>query len=51
MVLIGIIMEIRTSYSFLNYRISYKKRRASNKRRPLIGAAPLGIHIEISASF
>ena len=31
------------------YRISSNKRRASNKRRPLISAAPLGIHIEISA--
>ena len=28
--------------------MSFKKRRASNKRRPLISAAPLGIHIEIS---
>ena len=31
------------------YRISSNKRRASNKCRPLISAAPLGIHIEISA--
>ena len=30
--------------------ISSNKRRASNKRRPLKSAAPLGIHIEISAS-
>ena len=33
-----------------NYRISFNKRRASNKRRPLISAAVLGVHIEISAS-
>ena len=33
-----------------NYRISSNKRWASNKRRPLISAALLGIHIEISAS-
>ena len=32
------------------YRISSNKRRVSNKRCPLISAAPLGIHIEISAS-
>ena len=32
------------------YRTSCNKRRASNKGRPLISAAPLGIHIEISAS-
>ena len=36
-------------FSKFTYRIS-SKRRASNKRRPLISAAPLGIHIEISAS-
>ena len=34
----------------LKYRIIRDKRRASNKRRPLISAAPLGINIEISAS-
>ena len=33
-----------------NYRISFNKHRASNKRRPLISAAVLGVHIEISAS-
>ena len=33
----------------LRYRISSDKRRASYKRRPLT-AAPLGIHIEVSAS-
>ena len=33
---------------YLKYRISSNKRRASNKRCPLISAAPLGI--EISAS-
>ena len=32
------------------YRISSNKRRALNNRRPLIGAAPLGMHIEINAS-
>ena len=32
------------------YRISSNKRRVSNKRRPLISVAPLGIHIEISTS-
>ena len=32
------------------YRISSNKRLASNKRYPLISAAPLGIVIEISAS-
>ena len=31
------------------YRISSNKRLASNKRSPLIRAAPLSIHIEISA--
>ena len=31
------------------YRISSNKRRASNNRRVLIKAAPLGIRIEISA--
>ena len=35
---------------FGNYRISSNKRRASNKRRPLINAVPFAIHIEISAS-
>ena len=35
---------------FKKYRISSNKRRASNKRRPLISAEPLGIHTEISAS-
>ena len=34
----------------LRYRISSNKRRASNKRRPLINVTPLGIHIEISVS-
>ena len=33
-----------------NYRISSNKHRVSNKHRPLISAAPLSIHIEISAS-
>ena len=32
------------------YRISSNERRVSNKRRPLISVALLGIHIEISAS-
>ena len=32
------------------YCTSCNKRRASNKCRPLISVAPLGIHIEISAS-
>ena len=30
--------------------ISSNKRRALSKRRPLIGTAPLGIHIEIRAA-
>ena len=34
----------------INYHISSNKRRASNKRRLLISATLLGIHIEISAS-
>ena len=32
------------------YRISFNKRRASNKHRPLIRDAPLDIHIETSVS-
>ena len=39
--------------AFLNkvaYHISSNKRQFSNKRCPLISAAPLGIHIEISVS-
>ena len=32
------------------YRISSNKHLTSNKRRPLINASPLGIHIEISTS-
>ena len=32
------------------YRISSDKRRVSNKRRPPISVAPLGMHIETSAS-
>ena len=32
------------------YRISPNKHLTSNKRRPLISASPLGIHIEISTS-
>ena len=35
---------------YIEYRISSNKRRTSNQHRPLISAAPLGIHIEISAS-
>ena len=35
---------------YIRYRISPNKRRVLNKRRPLISAAPLGIHFEISAS-
>ena len=35
---------------YMTYRISSNKCCSSNKRRPLISAAPLGIHIEISAS-
>ena len=35
---------------YIEYHISSNKRRASNQHRPLISAAPLGIHIEISAS-
>ena len=42
--------EIDQTKRFVIYRISSNKRRASNKCRPLISAAPLGIHIEISAS-
>ena len=34
-----------------NYRIPSNKRRASNKCHPVISAALLAIHIEISASF
>ena len=34
----------------VKYRIFCNKRRASNKRRPLLSTAPLGIHIEIRAS-
>ena len=34
----------------LTYRVSSNKHRASNKRRPLIKAAPSVIHIEISVS-
>ena len=34
----------------INHRISSNKGRTSNKRRPLISAAHLGIHIEISAT-
>ena len=37
-------------FHFCRYLISSIKRRVSNNRRPLIRAAPLGIHIEISAS-
>ena len=37
-------------YINYTYRISSNKHRASNKRRPLIKAALLGIHIKISAS-
>ena len=43
----------RPIHSILNsqyYRISSNKHQASNERRPLISAASLGIHIEISAS-
>ena len=29
----------------MNYRISSIKRRVSDKRRPLVSTAPLGIHI------
>ena len=39
-----------TKIRYSEYRISSNKRRASNKFRPLISTAPLGIHIEISAS-
>ena len=42
--------EIDQTKRFVIYCISSNKRRASNKCRPLISAAPLGIHIEISAS-
>ena len=42
--------EIDQTKRFVIYRISSNKRRASNKCRPLISAAPLGIHIETSAS-
>ena len=34
----------------VRYTISSNKSRASNKHHPLISTAPLGIHIEISAS-
>ena len=34
----------------MDYCISSNKRRSSNKRHPLISAAPLGIHIEITAT-
>ena len=37
-------------FSFEAYRISSNKRRASDKRHPLIRAAPLDIHIEINVS-
>ena len=40
---------LKTYDVFPHYRISSNKRRASNKCRPLISAALLGIHIEISA--
>ena len=33
-----------------NYRVSFNKHRTSNKRCSIISTAPLGIHIEISAS-
>ena len=36
--------------TIFEYRISSNKRLISNKRHTLISAAPLGIHIEISAS-
>ena len=39
-----------SSFSFFIYRVSSNKHRARNKRRPLVSAASLGIHIEISAS-
>ena len=34
----------------MDYCISSNKRRASNKRHPLISAAPMGNHIEITAT-
>ena len=34
----------------LDYRISINKHRVANKRRPLMSVAPLGIHIQTSAS-
>ena len=45
----------KETFSFMfmltfKYGISSNKHRASNNRRPLISAAPLGIHIEISTS-
>ena len=46
----NLILRIPKQITQNDYRISSNKRRASNKRRPLISAAPLGIHIEISAS-
>ena len=35
---------------YLKYHISSNKRRVANKRRLLVSATPLGIHIEISTS-
>ena len=37
------------NFQRIEYRISFNKHQVSNKCCPLISAAPLGIHIEISA--
>ena len=38
------------NFRFIEYRISSNKHRASNKHRPLLSAASLGFHVEISTS-
>ena len=43
-------LKILVKCYVFSYCISSNKRRVSDKSRPLISAAPLGIHIEISAS-
>ena len=47
-VLSSLFLEIKVTMIFI-YHISSNKHRASNKHRPLTSAAPLGVHIEISA--
>ena len=46
----AIVKSCEKTTCLINYRISSIERRASNKPRPLISAAPFGIHIEISAA-